>query len=146
VALVKSRYGSLRVLFTLALILGIAGALAAWFGLGGLLDDIAVGIRWIAWFGVVPTLLWGILGFLQFFVIGKVLHLLVDLDETTLTTNQTVAEQLRHALEAPQPAATVAVPPPSTTVTAPVETLPPPAEATPIETPAAPPAETEEPA
>jgi hypothetical protein len=35
-------------------------------------------------FAAIPALLFGILSFIQFYIIGKVLHLLVDLDATTL--------------------------------------------------------------
>jgi hypothetical protein len=41
-------------------------------------------------FAAIPALLFGILSFIQFYIIGKVLHLLVDLDATTLDVHQKV--------------------------------------------------------
>ena len=44
-------------------------------------------------FTALPGLLFGFLGFIQFYIIGKVLHLLVDLDNTTLNVQEKVQSQ-----------------------------------------------------
>lgn len=95
----NSRYGSLRTIGTLSiilawisLILGVIGALAVWFGVGGWLNAIAVLPGWIPLVGAVPALLWGIGGFLWLYATGKVLHLLVDVDERTMGISQGVGK------------------------------------------------------
>lgn len=134
----NSRYGSLRVLGTLCLILawvvlvlGIAGSLGAWFGLGDFLDSISTGFRWVALFAAIPALLWGIGGFLWFFGIGKVLHLLVDLDERSLAMKRSADEQLELAQETRRLMGSVIPPTPSIAVTAPEQPSSRPTEAAP---------------
>ncbi len=93
----KSRYQGLRGFGTLALIiawilliLGILAAIGSWLGINSLaaaLDQPNAG--W-GFFAAIPALLFGILSFIQFYIIGKVLHLLVDLDATTLDVHQKV--------------------------------------------------------
>lgn len=99
----KSRYGVLRTLGTLSiilawilLILGIAAAIFGWWGIGQLLRAIDLpqplaGLGPLM--GVLPPLLWGIAGFLQFFVVGKVLQLLVGLDDTTIGMSNELTRQ-----------------------------------------------------
>ncbi|MEA3334607.1 MAG: hypothetical protein U9R25_01765 [Chloroflexota bacterium] len=84
----KSRYSTLRSIGTLALvaawiilILGVIGAFATWFGLGGLARDLELPGS-VGFAAAIPVLLGGIFGFLQFYILGKVLHLLVDGDDT----------------------------------------------------------------
>lgn len=96
----KSRYQGLRAFGTLALIiawvlliLGILAAIGAWLGISSLTRALDVqGAGGWSLAAAVPSLLFGLLGFIQFFIIGKVLHLLVDLDETTLNVKQKVQE------------------------------------------------------
>lgn len=101
----KSRYNGLRTIGTLSLILawvvlilGIALGIASWLGLSAVQSalngfDLNVNLGPLPILGVIPGLLWGILGFLVYYAIGKVLHLLVDVDERTM--------QLRLAVEQP---------------------------------------------
>jgi hypothetical protein len=107
---VKSSFGVLRTLGTLSivlawvlLILGIAVALLAWFGISQILSqlmnaiDLPEGLSAISTLGplagLLPPLLWGIGGFLQFFVIGKVLHLLVALNDRSESMAQEIKRQ-----------------------------------------------------
>jgi hypothetical protein len=107
---VKSRFGVLRTLGTLSiilawvlLILGIAVALVAWFGIGQLMNqlmsaiDLPEGLGVLSTVGplagLLPPLFWGIGGFLQFFVIGKVLQLLVAMDDRSEAIAQEVKRQ-----------------------------------------------------
>jgi hypothetical protein len=107
---VKSRFGVLRTLGTLSivlawvlLILGMAVALIAWFGISQLMDqlmsaiDLPQGLSVLSTVGplagLLPPLLWGIGGFLQFFVIGKVLHLLVAMDDRSESMAQEIKRQ-----------------------------------------------------
>lgn len=92
----KSRYNGLRTIGTLALILawvvlilGIILGIASWLGLSAVQNalssfDLNVNLGPLPILGVIPGLLWGILGFLVYYAIGKVLHLLVDVDERTM--------------------------------------------------------------
>lgn len=100
----KSRYNALRTIGTLALILawvvlilGIVAGIATWLGLSAVQNtlngfDLNLNLGPLPILGVVPGLLWGILGFLIYYAIGKTLHLLVDLDERTLQLNAAVAQ------------------------------------------------------
>jgi hypothetical protein len=102
---VKSRYNGLRTIGTLALILawivlilGIIMGIASWLGLSAIQNtlsgfDLNVNLGPLPILGIIPGLLWGILGFLVYYAIGKTLHLLVDVDERTM--------QLRTAVEQP---------------------------------------------
>lgn len=90
----KSRYQGLRGFGTLALviawillILGILAGIGSWLGINALTDA-----GWSI-FTAIPGLLFGFLGFIQFYIIGKVLHLLVDLDNTTLNVQEKVQSQ-----------------------------------------------------
>ena len=63
--------------------------IATWLGLSAVQNtlngfDLNLNLGPLPILGVVPGLLWGILGFLVYYAIGKTLHLLVDLDERTL--------------------------------------------------------------
>lgn len=92
----KSRYNGLRTIGTLALILawvvlilGIILGIASWLGLSAVQStlnsfDLNVNLGPLPILGVIPGVLWGILGFLVYYAIGKVLHLLVDVDERTM--------------------------------------------------------------
>ncbi len=93
----KSRYQGLRGFGTLALviawillILGVLAAIGTWLGIGSLATALT-GQR-VGWsiFAAIPGLLFAIMGFIQFYIIGKVLHLLVDLDATALDVQQKV--------------------------------------------------------
>lgn len=96
----KSRYNSLRTIGTLALILawvililGILAGVASWIGLRSVQNllngfDLNVSLGPLPILGVLPGLLWGILGFLVYYAIGKTLHLLVDVDERTIQLRQ----------------------------------------------------------
>jgi hypothetical protein len=97
VRIVKSRYQGLRGFGTLALIiawilliLGILAGIGAWLGINSLTTALDVPNAGWSIFAAVPALLFGILSFIQFYIIGKVLHLLVDLDATTLEVHQKV--------------------------------------------------------
>ncbi len=106
----KSRYGVLRTLGTLSiilawvlLILGVAVGVVAWFGISQIMTtlmnaiDLPEGLQALGTVGplagLVPALLWGIGGFVQFFVIGKVLHLLVDVDDRSTNMAQELKRQ-----------------------------------------------------
>lgn len=103
----ESRYKRLRTIGTLALVLawvllvlGIGLGIVSWLGLSSaqsLIDstDLGVNLGLLPIFGAVPGVLGGLLGFLVYYSIGKVLKLLVDLDERTMQSGQS----------APQPAA-----------------------------------------
>ncbi|MFZ2361093.1 MAG: hypothetical protein WA040_17260 [Anaerolineae bacterium] len=93
----KSRYQGLRGFGTLALIiawilliLGILAGIGAWLGINSLAT--ALDLSNVGWsiFAAIPGVLFGLLGFIQFYIIGKVLHLLVDLDNTTLNVQEKV--------------------------------------------------------
>ena len=96
----KSRYNGLRTIGTLSLILawvvlilGIILGIVSWLGLNAIQNtlngfDLNVSLGPLPILGVIPGLLWGILGFLVYYAIGKVLHLLVDVDERTMQLNQ----------------------------------------------------------
>lgn len=99
----KSRYGVLRTLGTLSivwavilLLLGITSGILGWWGLAQLLPAIdlpeGVGGAANAVAFAIPFL-WGLAGFLQFFVIGKVLHLLVGLDDAAVSMSTELARQ-----------------------------------------------------
>lgn len=104
----KSRYQGLRAFGTIALIiawilliLGILSAVGAWLGINALSRQLtAAGTSAGGWSlaAALPPLLFGIFGFIQFYIIGKVLRLLVDLDETALDVQQKV-----QGPEAPAP-------------------------------------------
>ena len=93
----KSRYQGLRGFGTLALviawillILGILAAIGTWLGISSLATALTgEGAGWSI-FAAIPGLLFAIMGFIQFYIIGKVLHLLVDLDTTALDVQQKV--------------------------------------------------------
>jgi hypothetical protein len=94
---VKSRYQGLRGFGTLALIiawilliLGILAGVGAWLGINSLTQALDVSGGGWSFFAAIPGLLFGIMGFIQFYIIGKVLHLLVDMDETILDVQQKV--------------------------------------------------------
>lgn len=93
----KSRYQGLHFVGTLwlilawvLLILGILAAIGVFAALGGLRSLLAEfnftlpGA--LSWGAAIPALLWGIVSFLVFYSLGKALHLLVDLDNTTRST------------------------------------------------------------
>ena len=87
----KSRYQGLRGFGTLALIiawilliLGILAGIGAWLGINSLTTALDVPNAGWSIFAAIPGLLFGLVGFIQLYIIGKVLHLLVDLDATTL--------------------------------------------------------------
>lgn len=82
-----------QILAWVLLVIGIIAAIALWSTLGGIAKSIAVIPGSIALVGAVPSLLFGIGNFLQFFVLGKVLHLLVDLGGTTQEISQELKRQ-----------------------------------------------------
>lgn len=96
----KSRYQGLRAFGTIALIiawflliLGILSAVGTWLGINALsrqLTTDGTGAGGLSFVAALPPLLFGIFGFIQFYIIGKVLRLLVDLDETALDVQQKV--------------------------------------------------------
>ena len=93
----KSRYQGLRGFGTLALIiawilliLGILAGIGSWLGINSLTTALDVPNAGWSIFALVPGLLFGIVSFIQFYIIGKVLHLLVDLDATTLDVQDKV--------------------------------------------------------
>ncbi len=106
----KSRYQNLRRIGTLSvilawivLVLGILSAIGVWLGLSQLSNYLQTTFDYQGFFpspilAALPGLLIAVLVFLQFYVIGKVLQLMVGLDERT-----PVAQQVT------QPAATTAV-------------------------------------
>jgi hypothetical protein len=84
------RYGTLYTIGTISvilawvlLVLGVIAAIGAWIGLRGLLGSLDVNAGIVPISAALPPLLVGIIGFIQFYVLGKVLHLLVELDDTT---------------------------------------------------------------
>lgn len=90
----KSRYQGLHFIGTLSLILAwvllilaIIAAIGAFAALGGLRSVLAeYNITLpgaLSWGAAIPALLWGLGSFLVFYSLGKTLHLLVDLDNTT---------------------------------------------------------------
>lgn len=100
----KSRYSALRTIGTLALILawvililGVLAAIGSWIGLNNLLDAMNLQAGGVAFGGAIWILIVAILGFLQWYVLGKVLHLLVDVDDTTLGISQQVQEPVPTA-------------------------------------------------
>ena len=89
----KSRYQGLRAFGTLALIiawiiliLGILAAVGTWLGINALATE---PVGW-SFFAAIPGLLFAIMGFIQFYIIGKVLHLLVDMDGTVLDVHEKI--------------------------------------------------------
>jgi hypothetical protein len=100
VASVKSRYQNLRRIGTLSLILawivlalGILSTIGVWLGLSQLGNSLRTNFDYQGFFpspflAALPSLLIAVLIFLQFYVIGKVLQLMVDLDERTLVSQQ----------------------------------------------------------
>lgn len=95
-----SRYGILRTigwlsiaLAVILLILGIGGAIFGWSIVNNFVSA-GVGLpSSLLLVGALPPLLAGIWGFVWFFVVGKVLHLLVDLDDSV---QRAIAEQNRQ--------------------------------------------------
>ncbi|MER2598141.1 MAG: hypothetical protein ABTQ73_01305 [Caldilineales bacterium] len=94
----KSRYQGLRVLGTLALvlawiilILGLLAAFGSWRAAQSVGDRLDLSTMTWAWLAVIPGLLLAIFGFIEFYIIGKVLHLLVGVDSTTLNVQQKLA-------------------------------------------------------
>ncbi len=93
----KSRYQGLRGFGTLALVIawlvlivGILAAIGTWLGIDAVATQLTgQSVGW-TFFLAVPGLLFAILGFILFFITGKVLHLLVDLDATALDVQQKV--------------------------------------------------------
>jgi hypothetical protein len=94
------------------LILGIGGALFGWSIVNNFVQA-GVGLPGsLTLAGALPPLLIGLWGFFQFFVIGKVLHLLVDLDDSV---QRAVVEQNRQTekidlLMMPMPGGTAVTP------------------------------------
>ena len=96
----KSRYQNLRRIGTLSLILawivlvlGILSALGVSLGLNQLGNSLRTNFDYQGFFpspilAALPGLLFAVLIFLQFYIIGKVLHLMVGLDERTLVAEQ----------------------------------------------------------
>jgi hypothetical protein len=82
-----------QVLAWVLLVIGIVAAIALWSTLNGIAGSIAAIPGSIALVGAVPSLLFGIGNFLQFFVLGKVLQLLVDVDNSTQTMSQDLKQQ-----------------------------------------------------
>jgi hypothetical protein len=94
---VKSRYQGLRAFGTLALviawlllILGVLAAIGTWLGINSLATQLTGKSAGWSFMAAIPGLLFAILAFIQFYIIGKVLHLLVDLDSTALDVQQKV--------------------------------------------------------
>ena len=99
----KSRYQNLHRIGTLSLILawvvlilGILGTIGVWFGLNLVSDslrtnfDVANGLGPAPLLAALPSLFLAVLVFLQFYIIGKVLHLLVDLESRSAPSQQTI--------------------------------------------------------
>lgn len=96
----KSRYQNLRRIGTLSLILawivlvlGILSALGVSLGLNQLGNSLRTNFDYQGFFpspilAALPGLLFAVLIFLQFYIIGKVLHLMVGLDERTAVSQQ----------------------------------------------------------
>lgn len=117
VARVKSRYGFLRTLGTLSvaiawilLLLGVLAAVGGWLGMTALRRavDVPAAFNLI---GVVPPLIFAVSSFLWFYIVGKVLKLLVDMDDTTMDLAKTLKEHLAQP-QAPPAAAVPAAPAP----------------------------------
>jgi hypothetical protein len=94
---VKSRYQGLRAFGTLALIiawivliLGILAAVGTWLGINAVATELNWQSAGWSFFAAIPGLIFAIMGFIQFYIIGKVLHLLVDLDGTVLDVQDKV--------------------------------------------------------
>lgn len=95
----KSRYSGLRFLGTLSLIiawvlliLGILAAIGSWLGIRNIGTNLQLDPGFWPLAGALPGLLGAILSFIWFYAIGKILHLLVDLDERTLGIESTARE------------------------------------------------------
>ena len=95
----KSRYSALRTIGTLSLILawvililGVLAALGLWLGVSNLLTALIFQAGGIAIGGAIGVLIVAILGFLQWYVLGKVLHLLVGLDDAILDIERRIEE------------------------------------------------------
>jgi hypothetical protein len=99
---VKSRYQNLHRIGTLSLILawvvlvlGILAAIGIWLGLNQVSSslrtnfEIPNGLGPAPLLAALPGLLAAVLVFLQFYIIGKVLHLLVDLEARSAPNQQT---------------------------------------------------------
>ena len=93
----KSRYQGLRGFGTLALIiawilliLGILAGIGSWLGINSLTTALDVPNAGWSIFAAIPAILFAIVSFIQFYIIGKVLHLLVDLDATALDVQEKV--------------------------------------------------------
>lgn len=93
----KSRYQGLRAFGTLALIiawivliLGILAAIGTWLGISNVATQLTGQSAGWSIFAAIPGLLFAIMGFIQFYIIGKVLHLLVELDGTVLDVQDKV--------------------------------------------------------
>lgn len=93
----KSRYQGLRAFGTLALIiawiiliLGILAAVGTWLGINTLATELTGRSAGWSFFAAIPGLFFAIMGFIQFYIIGKVLHLLVDMDGTVLDVREKV--------------------------------------------------------
>ena len=85
-----SRYQSLRVFGTLAviiawviLIVGLLAAFGSWRAAQSVAAALEVSNTQMTWLAALPGILVAILGFIEFYAIGKVLHLLVDVDGAT---------------------------------------------------------------
>lgn len=88
------RIGTLsQILAWVLLVIGVVAAIGLWMTLNGLSQTITAIPGSIALVGAVPSLLFGIGNFLQFFVLGKVLHLLVDVEGTTQQISQEMRKQ-----------------------------------------------------
>jgi hypothetical protein len=101
VASVKSRYQNLHRIGTLSLILawvvlvvGILAAIGVWLGLNQVSSSLRTNFEMPNGLGpapllaALPGLLAAVLVFLQFYIIGKVLHLLVDLEARSAPSQQ----------------------------------------------------------
>ncbi len=81
--------GSLSLILAwILLIIGVVAAISVWMAMNGLSSAIAAIPGSIGLVAAIPWLLFGIGNFLQFFILGKVLHLLVGVEETTLSINR----------------------------------------------------------
>jgi hypothetical protein len=89
--------GTLSIILAwILLILGIAAAIFGSWGISQLLRAIDLPQPFAGMgslLGILPPLFWGIAGFLQFFVIGKVLQLLVGLDDAAIGMSNDLARQ-----------------------------------------------------
>lgn len=119
----KSRYGFLRALGSLSvaiawilLILGVLAAVGGWMGMTAFRRAVDVPAAFTL-VGIVPPLIFAVSSFLWFYIVGKVLKLLVDMDDTTMDLSKTLKDHLAQP-QPPQPAPVVAVTPaPATTST-----------------------------